>query len=217
MKYLSKMLGSIITIILLSPAVWADTLTIPNTFTGGAKITINDNDNRITATETKTPAVGRILVPVTYVFGEGATLNSINSAILPAAVLATAIGSKYTKPNDYVSGDDITLKAIISGCPGSTIAHEANHPAVMRANIGVNLLLPGVFGCIDGSCPTVSMPVNAPSTVTIVAVSRTLESFADINIPSFTRRGDDVYDDCAGDMTVHGFIIEYSKGRKRGQ
>lgn len=201
MKFISKILSSIVTIFLLSSTVWAD------------------SNNRIENAKSKPPATGRILVPVVTVLGEGATLNNLKSGLLPTAVSSTAIGGKFTKPDDYVSGD-ITLKAIISGCAGSAIAiTDTYSPAVTRINIGANFFSPLGFSCVGFSgCPTISMPINEPPALfTTIAVSSTLESFADINSPLFVRSGDDINDDCAGDITVHGFIVEYPKSRKRGR
>jgi len=177
---------------------------------------ISANTSSITALESKSPAIGRFLVPVANVSGGTADINTLNNtARLPDAETTTVYGNSFGKPSDYVSGD-ITLSAIISDCAGSSIAYQTDHPATQTVYIGANGGFQLVNSC-NGNCPTASIPADTGtfpfSTWYAVEVSSTLTSFADITRPYFTRRGAEANDTCTGTLTVHGFIVEYPRGQ----
>lgn len=219
--------GAVLLTALILASVEAAPLSVSNDFTDGNVLkadelnvnfveveeAVNDNDTKVGILERKSPAIGRLVVPVVAV-SIGATISGAQG-ILPDAQSTTAFGGSFGMPTDYVSGD-VTVKAVVSGCAGSIIAHRSSQPSLDQVNIGANT---GFFilACIDFGCPTVSIPPNInnfpfPATSFAVEVVRTYSSISDINTPAFGRLGTNLGDACTGSLTVEGFIIEYPRG-----
>lgn len=228
MNSFHKLAIGLISTLLVQTTAWSAEMTIPNTFTSGskaiaaevnanfsaAKSAVDDNNTRITALEDKSPAMGRLLIPVAGVTGAGATQSaSSGAASLPDAVSSGAHGSNFPKPDDYIDGE-VTVKAVIGGCGGSDIAHETGGPSVSSINIGANSSLIAVLACTNNaSCATASIPASGSLfTFSTIEVSRTLTSLGDINTPHFTRHGAEANDSCTTALTVYAFIVEYPRG-----
>lgn len=170
---------------------------------------VSDNEARITDLESRSPTMGRIVVPVVDVT-IGASIDS-GYGILPDDVSTTAYGGTFGMPTDYQSGS-VTVKAMISGCEGSTVAYQTSHPILNRVDVGDNFN-PINLSCLGagGNCPTVSISVSQLGFY-VVEVSGGGGSLKDLNQPRFTRAGSNTADTCNAPIELRAFVIEYPRG-----
>jgi len=155
---------------------------------------ITAHDARITDLENASPAIGRIALSVS---------DGTPTKTLADATSSSATSDVFPTPSDYVSGT-VTIKALISGCGGSNVSVSINKGGV---NVGSNSLI-----FILPTFQTVSIPLGAGFTFSVVEVTMTTTSLTDLNTISLTRSGASASDLCSGGLTVQGFIVEYPRG-----
>lgn len=192
---------------------------------------VNDNDNRITTNEaaivtnqnninslgTSISTIesrldniggsGRIFVPIAGVADNA--VKSINGVTvdLPHSIRSSVIGQNFGKPPGYISGD-VNVTVVFSGCSNTTIAHNSNSPKLSKLNIGP---INSGSDCSGDACPTSTFDIGTGNT--IYAITANAGELLDFNTPLFTRRGNVVEDNCANDITIFGFFVDYPVGQ----
>ena len=217
MKLSNKILSSLAAILMLSPTVWADTMTIPNSFTSGtpavaadvnanfsaAKNAVDANDGLITANGARITAVESV---------SGDNTSRITALEYPSTDVVSSIRLTVGRPEGYTSGG-ATFHFLLSNKTGTdcdiSTAVSADQWQIGPNTKGMSTLLFRMVhtlpGIIKSGFPFIT------TTYTIVDRAYTVDFSAnDYAVVSLTRYEGDATDTCAStDVMVRGVIITY--------